>query len=135
MQIAGADLVAFEQQIVELDRLLQRRGRRVGKPRALFAGRAIKQIDDDAVRQIRGRAPDRSFSISLLIGSTTSAPKNCGRIQIAVPIPLRFFVRTSGLSRANMPVLGKDIIAASCQLRPTCSQILRELPDSGKITR
>jgi hypothetical protein len=137
MQIAGADLVTFEQQIVELNRLVQRRGRGVGKPRALLAGRAIEQIDHDTVCQFL-RAPVRIAEVfdQPVDRIDNVRAEELRQDQITVPIPC-FLLLSSERLRATAG-RSTDSRQSHCFLhhRPReTNRILGDLSGGSNISR
>ena len=131
VQIAGANLRAFQHQVVELDRAGECLVRRVGKAHALRPCGAGKHVDDHAPGKLGLACARIAQPLDQRIdGIDDVGPEKLRQDEIAVAIP--FF-----------PLLGTE--RASARARRSAArrqgdgvlhrQILRELPGSGNISR
>ena len=138
MQIAGADLVALEQQIVELHRLLQCRRRRVREPRALLAGLSVEQVDHDAVCEILGALGRIAQALDQRVDRIDDVrPEELRQDEIPVALPLIFLLgreRARGSAGSARALQGGGVLHRGYS-RQLQRFNLREHAKSGNLSR
>ena len=138
IEIAIADLAAFQGQVVELDRAPERLVRRVGKPHALRLRGAGEQIDDHTARKRGGPCARTAQPLDQRVdGIDDIGAEELRQDEIAVALPLLpLFGRERACAFAGRATaLQGDGILHRAYSRQLNGRNLRERAGSGNLSR
>ena len=127
MQIAGAYLVAFQHQIVELDRTSECFVRRIGKAHAPGLRGAGQHVDDHASGKLARSRGRIAHALDQRVDRIDDVrAEKLRQDQIAVAIPLFFLLARQRTRRSAVRWQGQGV------LHP---ETLRELARGGNLSR